>query len=95
MIVERTQDPVILSLKIGPQKCSQFCRQPISKSVIIGDVPIAIREWEGRGNNNRTDYGRCQKFFILQGLIDRFNCLCYERVSEERPSKRAPTGDLE
>jgi hypothetical protein len=43
-----THDPVILSLNIRPQKCSQFCRQPISKSVIIGDVPIAIREREGK-----------------------------------------------
>jgi len=45
---EITQDPVVLRLNIRPQKCSQFRRQPISKSVIIGDVPIAIREREGK-----------------------------------------------
>jgi hypothetical protein len=57
--------PVVLSLKILPEKCSQFCRQPISKSVIIGDVPIAIREWEARGNSNRADRRRCRKSFIF------------------------------
>jgi hypothetical protein len=40
-------NPAVLRSNIRPPKCSQFCRQPISKSVIIGDVPIAIREWEG------------------------------------------------
>src|ERR1700739_3639625 len=72
----RRQECGRLELKYLPQKSSQFCRQPISKSVIIGDVPIAIREGEGRGNSNRADRGRCQKSFIFQRLIDRFNCLC-------------------
>ena len=47
IVWERTQDPGRSKRKYPPPKCSQFCRQPISKSVIIGDVPIAIREWEG------------------------------------------------
>ena len=85
----RRQECGRLELKYLPQKSSQFCRQPISKSVIIGDVPIAIREGEGRGNSNRADRGRCQKSFIFQRLIDRFNCLCYERVNKVRASKRA------
>lgn len=41
-------NPAALRSNTRPKKCSQFCRQPISKSVIIGDVPIAIREWEGK-----------------------------------------------
>ena len=75
--------------KYPAPKCSQFCRQPISKSVIIGDVPIAIREWEGKRKQQPCRSGRCQKSFIFQRLIDRFNCLCYERVNKVRASKRA------
>ena len=76
-------------------KCSQFCRHPISKSVIIGDVPIAISEWEEEREHQPRRSLAMLKPFIFQCLIDRLNCLCYESVKESPCSKRAPSGDLE
>jgi hypothetical protein len=76
-------------LKYPPPKCSQFCRQHISKSVIIGDVPIAIREWKGEGNCNRANCGRCHKTFIFQRLIARVNCLCYKEFTEKAAQKHS------
>jgi hypothetical protein len=77
--------PVVLSLNILSEKCSQFCRQPISKSVVIGDVPIVIRECEGEREQQPCRSWAIPKVLHFQRLTDRFNCLCYKELTKRVP----------
>jgi hypothetical protein len=77
--------------EIPPQDCSHFCRQPISKSVIIGDVPIVIHEREGKRERQQQTSLVLAKVVHFQRLIHRCNCLCCKRVSVVRLPRRAPS----
>jgi hypothetical protein len=66
----KDKDSGRLELDYLPPKCSQFCRQPISKSVIIGAVPIAIREGKGEREPQSRGSWATPKVLHFQRLID-------------------------